>query len=198
MSAGGWRHTDSGTVCAVPPPWKLEQIVPISSLFFTSSVCDVEPICLPGRCSKDPYLLPSSAVPRSVLSPFFVCESEAPPKKKVYLQDAVVRAVSFPLLYLHEILRSAKLLRPSHFFSPLSQTSDCVPFGARPSGWTTSGGPRGRRKRCASRRISRYLSSPCLRLQQTLHARFCACACGPAPPRCNVCGLQISAAGEKQ
>lgn len=114
MPVGGWKHTDRGTVCGVPPPLKLEQIVPISSLFFMSSACDVEPICLPGRCSKDPYLLLSSAVPRSSSPPFFVCESEALLKKK-----STCKSLSFPL-YLLEILRFANLRRLSHFFDPFS------------------------------------------------------------------------------
>lgn len=68
------EHMDRGFICAdlLRGKWRNRP----DFLFFMCCVCDVEPICLPGCNSKDPYLLLSSLSRQfSVhLSPFSVSQ----------------------------------------------------------------------------------------------------------------------------
>lgn len=63
----GWwgEHMDSSFICAglLRGKWRNRP----DFLFLMCSVSDVEPICLPGQNSKDPYLLHSFLSPLSSL-----------------------------------------------------------------------------------------------------------------------------------
>lgn len=137
MLAGGrWKRTERAAPFVQTSSVENGAIARISSLFSASCVCDVEPICLPGRRSKDPYLLLSSAAPRlhdSLLSRSLF-ESEAPPTKstcKTPSSSALFARPSamlsrcaemFPLLCLYGILVIANLFCLLHHFDPLTSS----------------------------------------------------------------------------
>lgn len=129
---GPWKRTERAAPFVQTSSVENGAIAQISSLFSTSCVCDVEPICLPGRRSKDPYLLLSSAAPRLPPLPLFVCESEAPPTKStcktpsssaLFARPSAMlgrSAEMFPLFCVYGILVIANLFCLLHHFDPLT------------------------------------------------------------------------------